>query len=132
MDSLMLEGTGDTPKVIFDKGNDHFEISGCSLPEDTNAFFEPIIDWLEEYLKSPNEATQFEFALEYFNTASSKIFLDIFTRFEKLKQAGKQVRVKWVYDEDDEDMEMAGQEYAKLCDVEFEFLPVEGDDDDDF
>ncbi len=83
-------------------------------------------------LKSPNEATQFEFALEYFNTASSKIFLDIFTRFEKLKQAGKQVRVKWVYDEDDEDMEMAGQEYAKLCDVEFEFLPVEGDDDDDF
>ncbi len=47
----MLEGTGDTPKVIFDKGNDHFEISGCSLPEDTNAFFEPIIDWLEEYLK---------------------------------------------------------------------------------
>jgi len=132
MDNLILEGTGDTPKVIFDKDNNHFEISGCSLPEDTNAFFHPIIDWLEEYLKQPNESSLFEFALEYFNTASSKIFLDIFTRFEKIKATGKEVKVKWIYDEDDEDMEMAGQEYAKLCNVDFEFVPIEGDDDDDF
>lgn len=132
MDSLILEGTGDTPKVVFDKANNHFEVSGCSLPEDTNAFFQPIIDWLEEYLKQPNESTLFEFSLEYFNTASSKIFLDIFTRFEKIKETGKDVKVKWIYDEDDEDMEMAGQEYAKLCNVEFEFIPIEGDDDDDF
>ena len=130
MESLILEGTGDTPKIVLDKVNGVFEVSGCSLPEDTSSFFEPIFNWLSEYIKAPNEKTVFEFKLEYFNTASSKMFLEIFSQFEALKATGKDVLVKWYYDEDDEDMEMAGQEYKNLCEVDFEFIPVEDDDDD--
>lgn len=130
MESLILEGTGDTPKIVLDKANGVFEVSGCSLPEDTSSFFEPIVNWLNGYIQDPNEQTTFEFKLEYFNTASSKMFLEIFSQFEQLKATGKGVLVKWYYDEDDEDMEMAGQEYKNLCEVDFEFIPVEDDDDD--
>lgn len=130
MESLILEGTGDTPKITLDKSNGIFEVSGCSLPEDTSSFFEPIVNWLDTYSKDPNDRTVFEFKLEYFNTASSKMFLEIFSQFEELKASGKEVLVKWYYDEDDEDMEMAGQEYKNLCEVDFEFIPVEDDDDD--
>ena len=52
MNILNLEGTEDTPKIILDKSNGIFEISGRSLPEDSAEFFQPVLDWLKSYEES--------------------------------------------------------------------------------
>ncbi len=57
MEVIKIKGSDDTPNVILDAANGIFEISGRSLPEDVAAFYEPIIDWLDEYAESPNEKT---------------------------------------------------------------------------
>jgi len=117
MNVLNLEGTEDTPRVILDKNNGIFEISGRSLPEDSAEFFQPVLDWLEQYADNARPQTVFTFKLEYFNTASSKLILDVLSKLEEIEGT----RIIWYFHEDDEDMEEAGEEFADLVDVPFEF-----------
>jgi len=120
MEVIRIKGTDDTPSIILDKDNEIFEISGRSLPEDVNTFYEPILNWLDEYTESPNSKTVFAFKLVYFNTASSKLLLDILMKLEEMYENGNDVLIKWYYPEDDEDMEEAGEEYADIVDIPFE------------
>lgn len=120
METIKILGTDDTPTVILDADNDIFEISGRSLPEDVTAFYDPILNWLDEYATSPNAKTVFTFKLVYFNTASSKLLLDILMKLEEMHEDDKDILVKWYYPEDDEDMQEAGEEYADIVDIPFE------------
>src|ERR1700741_3960883 len=116
MNSLIIEATEDTPKIILDKSKGLFEMSGRSLPEDAAGFFTPIIKWLENYSKEPNPKTEFILKLEYFNTASSKLLLDTLSKVETINNS----KVIWYHYADDEDMQEAGSEFSELVEVPFE------------
>ena len=117
MEILNLEGTEDTPKILLDKNNGIYEISGRSLPEDSAEFYEPVLQWIDTYSENPNPSTDFVFKLEYFNTASSKLILDVLSKLEEIPG----IKISWYFHEDDEDMEEAGEEFSELVDIEFEF-----------
>jgi SiaC family regulatory phosphoprotein len=117
MEILHLEGTEDTPKIILDKGNGIFEISGRSLPEDSAEFYKPVLEWIGNYSKQPNPTTDFSFKLEYFNTSSSKLILDLLSELEDIKG----MKINWYYHEDDEDMEEAGKEFSELVEIPFDY-----------
>ncbi len=117
MNIINLEGTEDTPKIILNKADEIYEISGRSLPEDSAEFFQPIINWIEDYAQDPNSSMNFVFKLEYFNTASSKLILDILSKLEELPG----IKITWFYHDDDEDMEEAGKEFSELVDIHFEY-----------
>lgn len=121
MNAIRIDSTEDTPQVILDKASNEFELSGRSLPEDAASFYQPILDWLEQYANESNPETNFVIKLEYFNTASSKLLLDVLTALEDIDNA----KVSWYYFEDDEDMEEAGEEFSDLVDVEFDLLEME-------
>ncbi|MDA3952966.1 MAG: DUF1987 domain-containing protein [Bacteroidales bacterium] len=120
MDVIKIKSTDDTPTIILDKDSGIFEISGRSLPEDVTTFYEPVLNWLDDYHEEANEKTIFAFKLVYFNTASSKLILDILMKLEEMHEDGKNVLIKWFFPDDDEDMEEAGEEYADIVDVPFE------------
>ncbi len=120
METIKIQGTEDTPKIILDADHEMMEIAGRSLPEDVASFYEPVLSWLNEYAEHPNKKTVFNFKLTYFNTASSKLLLDILMKLEELHEEGNDVLIRWHYPEDDEDMEEAGEEYADIVDVPFE------------
>ena len=122
MEVIKIKGTDDTPNVILDPENEVFELSGRSLPEDVSSFYEPVLNWLDEYAQNSNGKTVFSFKLVYFNTASSKLILDILMKLEEMYENGHDVLVKWYYPEDDEDMQEAGEEYAEIVDIPFEQL----------
>ena len=123
METIKIQGTEDTPKIMLDAENEIFEISGRSLPEDVSAFYEPVLNWLNEYSENPKSKTVFNFKLTYFNTASSKLLLDILMKLEEMHEKGQEVLIKWHYPEDDEDMAEAGEEYSDIVDVPFEQVP---------
>ncbi|MBN1789771.1 MAG: DUF1987 domain-containing protein [Bacteroidales bacterium] len=123
METIKIQGTEDTPKIILDAGNDIMEISGRSLPEDVSSFYEPVLNWLNEYAENPKKKTVFNFKLTYFNTASSKLLLDILMKLEEMHEKGQDVVIRWHFPEDDEDMAEAGEEYAEIVDVPFEQVP---------
>ena len=125
MEALIIEGKDDTPYVLLDKTNNKFEFSGKSLPEDVVEFYKPILNWLDAFTESPNDSCEIVFKMDYFNTASSKLFLDIFEKFEAIKEKGSDIRIKWYYLEDDEDMEEAGEGYGDLVDIEVDLIPYQ-------
>jgi hypothetical protein len=128
MEVLHLEATEDTPEIILDKENEVFEISGRSLPEDVNNFYQPFLNWIEAYTKNPNKSTIFKFRFSYFNTASSKIILDILTMLEKMIEEGHNVVVRWYFQKEDEDMLEAGEEFAEMVEVPFELVTYKGNE----
>ncbi|MGP1362072.1 MAG: DUF1987 domain-containing protein [Bacteroides sp.] len=120
MEVIKIQGTDDTPTVTLEAEKGLFEISGRSLPEDVTAFYAPILSWLDDYAANPNPETVFTFKLVYFNTASSKLLLDILMKLGEIHEAGHNVLIKWCYPEDDEDMKDAGEEYAEIVEIPFE------------
>jgi hypothetical protein len=127
MNPLIIEATIDSPSVILDKAKNIFEIKGKSLPENVNNFYQPIIDWFSNYFKSPNPETVVHFKLDYLNTASSKALLSMFLVIEEAIKNGINAKIKWFYEEDDEDMKDIGDEYADIIQVPFEIIQIDNE-----
>ena len=122
MDTINLEPQKDTPKIILDKEKNVFEISGKSLPENVVEFYKPILEWLDTYAKSPNPKTKFVMKYLYFNTASSKVILDILFKLADMHDNGTEVLVEWQYKQTNEEMKEAGEEYADILDIPFKYV----------
>jgi hypothetical protein len=125
MGDINLEGTPKTPTVQFDAESGVLEIKGRSIPENSVEFYKPINAWVEEYGRSPKEVTVFDVKLEYFNTSSSKCILDVFKILESINGNGTEVKVNWYFEEDDEDMEEAGEDYQAIIPLPFKMIEVE-------
>jgi hypothetical protein len=64
--------------------------------------------------------------LEYFNTSSSKCILDVFKKLEAINKGGQSsVVINWHYEEDDEDMSEAGEDYQAIINVPFKMVMVQ-------
>ncbi len=123
MGKISIDGTSKTPTVLFDSENGVMELKGRSIPENSIEFYKPIVESLDDYAKGPKDKTKVEIQLEYFNTSSSKCILDVFKKLETL--AGTEVKVNWFYEEDDEDMLEAGEDYQAIIDLPFKMIEVE-------
>ncbi|MCK4919840.1 MAG: DUF1987 domain-containing protein [Bacteroidales bacterium] len=122
MEKLTIAGTEDTPNIVLDIENNVFEISGRSLPEDVVSFYKPVLDWLDEFEENPIPDISFSFKLEYFNTASSKLILDILLKLDDIFTEGNPITINWYFLELDTDLEEAGEEYSELVDIPFELI----------
>ncbi len=124
MESISIEGTPKTPTIKFNAETGVIEIKGRSIPENSIEFYKPLVEWLEEYLKTPQKSTIVNIQLEYFNTSSSKCILDVFKKLEAIKKARNEVVINWYYEEDDEDMLEAGEDYESIIRVPFKMIEV--------
>jgi len=122
MEIINITATEDTPKVILDHVNKVFEISGRSLPEDAVFFYQPVTQWLDELAKTPIQNLELSMKLEYFNTASSKLILDILLKLEDIYQDGTLPKIKWYFLATDADMKEAGEEYSEIVALPFEII----------
>ena len=122
METLRIEQTDDSPMVVLDPADQYFEISGKSLPEDAVDFYQPVIDWFQAYREEPRAKIALNLKLIYFNTASSKLLMDIMLIFEEMVEEGHKVQIRWHSHEKDEDMQEAGKEFEEMIAVPFEHL----------
>jgi hypothetical protein len=126
METLNIEGTAKTPTIKFDPSKGVVELRGRSIPENSIEFYKPLIDWLEKYSQAPQGNTVVNIQLEYFNTSSSKCILDVFKKLEAINKAGNSsVVINWHYEEDDEDMSEAGEDYQAIINVPFKMVMVQ-------
>lgn len=121
---MNIEGTPKTPSITLNPESGIIEIKGRSIPENSIEFYKPIVDWLEDYANAPKEKTVVNIQLEYFNTSSSKCILDVFKKLENLKKGKNDIVVNWYYEEDDEDMLEAGEDYESIIKVPFKMIEI--------
>lgn len=122
MEDIRIEGTPKTPSVEFNTAGGSLEIKGRSIPENSIEFYKPLIEWIESYAKAPQGNTVVNIQLEYFNTSSSKCILDLFKRLEVIS---KEITINWYYEEDDEDMLEAGEDYDAIINIPFKMIEIE-------
>ncbi|MES2592424.1 MAG: DUF1987 domain-containing protein [Bacteroidota bacterium] len=132
MDSLIIEATEDSPKILFDTASNRFTISGESRPENAGKFYTPVINWIVKFeettlavQKSENKEGSplaFVFKLDYFNSTSAKYIMDILLILKKFSDQGYKINVEWHYDKRDDDMLDAGNEFSDTVDLKFDFI----------
>ena len=124
MEPINIEGTPKTPSIKYIPEEGVIEIKGRSIPENSIEFYKPLVDWLEAYAKDPMKKTQVNIQLEYFNTSSSKCILDVFKKLEAIHKSKHDVVINWYYEEDDEDMLEAGEDYESIIRVPFKMVEI--------
>jgi hypothetical protein len=134
MRTLQIEPTDFTPKVYFNAGDQLFEISGFSRPEDVIGFYAPVIDWIKEFsiklIEAKRDKVQFTktlcfaFRLTYFNSSSAKVLLQILEKIKELDSHNIPVRVEWYYDEGDDQILEDGEDLASAVDMKFDYTEI--------
>ncbi len=125
MENLNLEATKYTPEIKTDSGNAEIRIYGSSYPENANEFYRPVSEWIENFLDEGNHKLTVNFYIYYFNTSTSKSFLNILEILEKYSEQGKDINVNWYYTEDDEDSLDNGERLFMEIDVNYQLIPVD-------
>ena len=113
MENLEIESTERTPRIFFDYDNHHFEISGEAYPENSDEFFRPVMDALQEYIASgASDKISFLFKLIYFNSSSARVLMKLFELLDEAAE-NRSIEVEWHYHEEDDTMEEFGEEFAE-------------------
>lgn len=130
MEKLVIEPTANSPRIVLDPESRNFEFAGESRPENVRKFYLPVLEWLESYTKAQEALSddmrtfglQCQFNFEYFNSTSAKYILDIFKSLNAINALGIELDIKWLYEEDDEDMLEVGQEMSRMSKLPFEYI----------
>ena len=109
------------PYLLLDQNKGFIELKGSSFMEDTIAFYDPIMDWVYEYVRHPKD-TLVNIDLEFFNTSSAKILLIMIRTLSKVQKSGHKLAVNWFYEEDDEDIRESGNSFSMMSNVKFNFI----------
>lgn len=117
MNNLIIEKTVSTPYVNLSYDMRKLILSGESFPENAAKFYEPVMDWIKQYLVEVEEETKVEFEIIYFNSSTSKIFMMIFNLFDEQVEKGKNISIDWIASEDNETAIECGEEFEE--DLEF-------------
>ena len=112
MNDLSLDATRRTPKISLSTTG-VMSITGKSYPENTFEFYASVMEWLENYFEStPAQTTTFNLELTYFNSGSSKLFFNFFDLLDENSKKNV-IIVNWIYDEDNESAEEAGEDFQE-------------------
>ena len=130
MEKLIIEPTANSPRIVLDPDARNFEFSGESRPENVRKFYLPILEWLEAYIAEQNKLEDgkrssglvCQFNFEYFNSTSAKYILDIFKSLNTINALGINLEIKWLYEQDDEDMLEVGQEMSRMSKLSFDYV----------
>ncbi len=86
MEALKIEAKLDTPKIYLDPHLDLYLLEGRSFPENANAFYAPILQWIAKFCEEAQSTQKnyvFHLKLNYYNSASSRQLFNLFKILEK-------------------------------------------------
>lgn len=121
MSSFLEKYVHNIPVMDFNLEEGVFKFAGISNIENATAF-EPVFVSIEKYLKNPEPNTLIICKFDYFNTATSRLLMEMFEKFEISFNKGNDIKVDWHYKKLDVDMKDSGEMYDELCDLPFNFI----------
>ena len=124
MELVSLDSTKKTPEVLLDPEG-KIRIGGRSIPEDASKFFDPLLNWVLEYINSPRDNTVVDIELEYFNSGSAKYVMQILRELSEVMTDGKDLKVNWYYEEGDDDILERGEYYSSILEIDINFIETE-------
>ncbi|QCI28330.1 DUF1987 domain-containing protein [Caminibacter pacificus] len=122
MEKVYIPATRYTPEITLDPQKGLIEMKGKSYPENTFEFYKPIIDWVKEYIKNPNDTTTVNMEIVYFNSSTSKLFFNLFDILYENKDKSK-ITINWIYDKENDTAKEAGEDFIEdFPDIDFRLV----------
>lgn len=121
MNELRIPATKNSPEVLLSPEG-VIRIKGRSTPENMFDFFKPVEDWVNEYIKFPADVTCIDMNLEYFNSATTKLLIQLFQKLSRVQLNNKKFIVNWYYEDGDEDILERGEYISSVLNIPFNFI----------
>ena len=121
--SYLLENTKSTPKIDFNTITLEFSIDGKCYPENAKIFFSPITNWCENWNYAGESQLKINFYLDYISSSSVLSILNLLKLLNN--KSNGNISILWKYDDDDDEMLSAGQDFSKLVGIPFEYQSIE-------
>lgn len=121
MKELKISPTKSSPEIILNPGG-VIKIRGRSIHENVADFFAPVVKWIDKYVESPAPVTCVDIDLEYFNSASAKVFIHLMEVIKHVSLKDKKFIFNWYYEDGDEDILERGEYFSSILDVPFNFI----------
>lgn len=117
MEKLVIqEELKNCPGIIYYPGTNTLEVSGRSIPENPELIFRKLDEWIASHFDK-NISLSVNIKLEYINSGSSKYLYEILKKLTAHAKSGKQVLLRWLYEEDDEAMLELGEHYRDTAGI---------------
>jgi hypothetical protein len=124
MEKLVIqEELKNCPGIFYYPGMNKLELLGRSIPENPELIFRRLDEWLTTHFKK-NNGLDVYIRLEYINSGSSKYLYEILIRLTGFKREGKLVKMKWLYEEEDEAMLELGEHYRDTAGIPLEIVMI--------
>lgn len=123
MKEFRLMATKNTPEIVLSPGG-IIRFRGRSLHENATEFFTPVQQWISEYIEGPADITRVDLILEYFNSASAKIFIQLLQKITFVALKDKKFIFNWYYEDGDDDILERGEYFSSVLDVPFNFIRI--------
>ncbi len=125
MQKLEIAPTKTTLGICFDHELHILAFYGVSYPTNPITFFQPLIDWVEEYLLFFGDSqVTLKFELNYFNTSTSVYLFKILELFDKQHEKFNNVRILWHNINEDEDVLDAWKSLLADLDLPYNIVNV--------
>ncbi len=121
MTELRISATKSTPEIVLNPDG-MIRVRGRAIHENIISFFKPVEEWVNEYIKTPADVTCIDISLEYFNSASAKLLIQLFQKISYVQLKNKKFLVNWYYEEGDEDILERGEYFSSVLDIPFNFI----------
>lgn len=124
MKKINIEGTAKEPTLLFDPEKGLFELSGNSIPEDSKSYYQPVLDAIRDYVRSPKSTTQVNINLTYFNSATSKWLVNILREMKEIVNQGHSIEINWYYHEDDDQIYESGDDFRSVLGIPINLIQL--------
>jgi hypothetical protein len=120
MEKLIIqEELKNCPGIAYYPGLNRLELVGRSIPENPELIFTRLDEWLTLHFKK-SDGLDVNIRLEYINSGSSKYLYEILKRLTGFQRSGMLVKMKWLYEEEDEAMLELGEHYRDTAGIPLE------------
>lgn len=123
MKQLVIEPSKTSPEINLSPSGT-LKLKGRSIHENTQDFFDSVLNWVDEYINEPAETTFVDIQLEYFNSSTAKYLIVMLQKLKSVRLRDKKYFVNWFYEEGDEDILERGQYFASVLDMDFNFVEM--------
>jgi len=116
---VIQEELKNCPGIVYYPDTNKLELVGRSIPENPELIFRRLEEWITSHFEK-SKGLDVYIQLEYINSGSSKYLYEVLKRLTGYGRSGKAVKIKWLYEEDDEAMLELGEHYRDTAGIPLE------------
>ncbi len=125
LEKINIEASSLSPFIHLDSEKGIIEMSGRSIVADSETFYKPTIEWIDEYIESPCPKTTFICRFDYYINLFSKILFNLLRKLDKKIISPNTLEIQWFCRKDDEDMLLLGEDFKQFIkNAEFNFIEL--------